>query len=171
MVSLAAGGVLVQYGLTSTTAFVVRHAEKAAGEVDPPLTLEGSLRAQKLAHVVEAVNVTAAYCTQYRRTRQTVELIATQAGISITEIPKDEITRLVDDVLTNHSGQTVVIVGHSDTAPLIVREFGGRALPPIGENEYDNLYAVTIHELKALRVLRFPVRKVYTLHLKYGSRT
>ncbi len=168
---LAAGGAMARYGLTTTTAFVVRHAEKAMGDGDPPLSLEGSVRAKALAHVVEDTNVVAAYCTQYQRTRQTVKPLAQQANIPIREINADQVAMLVHDVLVNHAGKTVVIAGHSDTVPQIVYELGGGSVPPISENEYDNLYVVIVHEMSALRGLGLSLRKIDTLRLKYGAPT
>ena len=145
---VAAGGAVVRYGLTTTTAFIVRHAEKAAGDGDPPLSLEGSVRATALAHVVEDASAVAAYCTQYQRTRETVKPLAQQANISITEINADQVAMLVHDVLINHAGKTVVIAGHSDTVPQIIHELGGGSVPPISGNEYDNLYVVIVHEVR-----------------------
>jgi broad specificity phosphatase PhoE len=168
---VVAGGAVVHYGLTTTTAFIVRHAEKAAGDGDPPLSLEGSVRAKALAHVVEDANVAAAYCTQYQRTRSTVQPLAQQANISITEINADQVAMLVHDVLINHAGQTVVIAGHSDTVPQIVNELGGGSVPPISGNEYDNLYVVIVHEVSILRMLGLSLRKIDTLRLKYGAPT
>ena len=168
---VAACGAVIRYGLTNTTALIVRHAERAAGDGDPPLSPEGSLRAMALAHVVEDANVAAAYCTQYKRTRSTVEPLAQQANISITEISADQVEMLVLHVLTNHAGKTVVIAGHSNTVPQIVHQLGGGLVPPISGNEYDNLYVVIVHEVSILRVLGLPLRKVDTLRLKYGAKT
>jgi 2,3-bisphosphoglycerate-dependent phosphoglycerate mutase len=168
---VGAGGAAVRYGLTTTTAFIVRHAEKAAGDSDPPLSFEGSVRARVLAHVLEDANVAAAYCTQYQRTRETVKPLATQANIPITEINDDQVAMLVRDVFTNHGGKTVVIAGHSHTVPQIVNELGGGLVPAISENEYDNLYVVIVHEVRILRALGLSFRKVDTLRLKYGAPT
>jgi broad specificity phosphatase PhoE len=168
---VVAGGAVVRYGLTTTTAFIVRHAERAAGEEDPPLSPDGRLRADALAHVLESANVAVAYCTQYQRTRETVKPLAQQANIPIREINADQVAMLVHDVLINHAGQTVVIAGHSDTVPQIVNELGGGSMPPISGNEYDNLYVVIVHEVSILRILGLPLRKVDTLRLKYGAPT
>jgi 2,3-bisphosphoglycerate-dependent phosphoglycerate mutase len=168
---VAAGGAAVRYGLITTTAFIVRHAEKAAGDGDPPLSLEGRVRAKALAHVVEDARVAAAYCTQYQRTRETVKPLAQRLNIPIREINADQVAILVGDVLTNYAGKTVVIAGHSDTVPQIVHELGGSLVPPISGNEYDNLYVVIVHEVKIVRVIGLFLRKADTLHLKYGAPT
>jgi 2,3-bisphosphoglycerate-dependent phosphoglycerate mutase len=73
---VAAGGAVERYGLTATKPVIVRHAEKAVGDGDPPLSLEGSIRAKVLANVVEDANVVAAHCSQYQRTRETVKPLA-----------------------------------------------------------------------------------------------
>jgi hypothetical protein len=100
-----------------------------------------------------------------------VEPLAQQANISIQEINADQVAMLVDDVLTNHAGKRVVIAGHSNTVPQIVHELGGGSVSSISENEYDNLYVVIVHELRILRFIGLPFRKVDTLRLKYGAPT
>jgi broad specificity phosphatase PhoE len=163
-----AGSALVRYGLTTTTAIVIRHAEKAPDGNDAPLSQEGQRRALDLAHVVEGANVTAAYCcTTCRRTLETVQPL----NVPITRISDNEPAALADDILSNHAGQTVVVAGHSNTVPLILQGLGSRSVVAISENEYDNLYVVIVHEVRVLRMLGLTFRKVDTLPLKYGART
>jgi len=43
-----------------------------------------------------------------------------------------------------HAGQTVLVVGHSNTVPKIVEALGAAAPPPICDQDYDDLYIVSI---------------------------
>lgn len=166
--AFASGGVLIRFGLTTTTAIVVRHAEKAPDGGDPPLSPDGRLRAAALAHVVEDANVVAAYCCRTcARTYETVEPL----NVPITKIGDSEYDELADDIFSNHAGQTVVIAGHSNTVPDIIHALGSRLVVTISENEYDRLFVVIVHEVRALRVLGLRHRKVDTLSLKYGTPT
>jgi hypothetical protein len=45
-------------------------------------------------------------------------------------------------VLGRDAGKTVVIVGHSNTVPDLVRAFGGRPVAPLAEAHYDRIYLV-----------------------------
>ena len=158
---------LVRISVTTTTAVVVRHAEKAAdGGSDPPLSEHGVLRASALAHVLEDADVAAAYCcTTCARTLQTVRPLS----VPITRIGDGAYDELVSDVFSNHAGQTVVIAGHSNTVPNIIDALGSRVAAAVGENEYDKLFVVIVHDVRPLRVLGLRHRKVDTLKLKYGA--
>jgi broad specificity phosphatase PhoE len=142
-----------------TTVLLVPHAEKAAQTGDPPLSADGQARAQALVHIVGDAGVTAIYATQFLRTQQTVQPLATYLGLPVNEVNADDMEGLVAQVLSDHAGKVVLIAGHSDTVPAIIQEFGGDPIPPIAGNEFDNLFIVTGH--------RFGKAKV--LHLNYGD--
>lgn len=142
-----------------TTVLIVRHAEKTMEGADPPLSSEGFARAQTLAHVAGEAGVTGIYTSQYLRTQQTAEPLSTQLGIPIIQVDSANVNSLTNQILSNHNGEVVVVVGHSNTIPLIIEELGGGLISPIQESEYDNLFVVT--------VLCFSRTKV--LNLKYGN--
>ncbi len=174
---LAAGGAVIYYGLTTTTVFVVRHADKASDGNDPPLSQAGQTRAQALAHALEEARPAVAYRTQYQRTGQTVQPLHDRFGTPVVTInldPQhidDHVTAVVSAVLANHMGQRVLIVGHSNTVPSIIEALGGGAVGAIAEDEYDNLYVLTIQKLRILRLLGTPLKRVRLLRLKYGAAT
>jgi bisphosphoglycerate-dependent phosphoglycerate mutase len=66
---------------------------------------------------------------------------------------------LVNRIVTANRGQTVLIAGHSNTVPAIITALGGGSMSDIPDNEYDNLYVVTIYKFGKARVVK----------LKYGS--
>ena len=135
----------------TTTIVVVRHAEKGTDDPrDPSLTAAGQQRALALSSVLKDAGVTAIYTTQYKRNRQTAEPFAQQSGISITERPITAANTatyaqdLAREILTNSLGKSVLVVGHSNTVPDIVKALSGIAVPPITDPEYDHIFIVTI---------------------------
>lgn len=134
-------------GAEPTTIVVVRHAEKGADDPrDPSLSEAGQARAKSLAAALETAEVAAVYSTQYKRTKETGEPLATKFKLSVTERPVTATNAakytelLVREILEKQSGKTVVIVGHSNTVPELVKAFGGKAITPLTEDDYDRLY-------------------------------
>ncbi len=132
-----------------TTVILVRHAEKAAAPADdPPLTPEGEARAKKLARMLAGSGITAIYTTPLARTRGTVAPIATALKITPVEVKTgptyaDEMAALIRE---KNAGGTVLVVGHSNTTPNVMKALGVANAPKIEDPEFDNLFIVTIVE-------------------------
>ena len=143
-----------------TTIIFVRHAEKAAvtGD-DPPLSEAGIKRAAALRHVLEKSGVSAIYATQYQRTKQTVEPLAQALKIPITQIDAKSTEILVAQIREKHRGATVVVAGHSNTVPAIIKALGAAEAPAIADDVFDNFFVLTIAEKSPARLL----------HLRYGA--
>lgn len=124
------------------TFLLVRHAEKdtlVAGN-DPPLRAEGLVRAQELVHIAGAAGVSTIYVTHWTRNRQTAGPIAAALGESLTVVdPVDETLRRLK---ARHFGETVLVVGHSNTVPQIVAGLTGRTL--VSPVRYDGLWVITL---------------------------
>ncbi|GAI82743.1 unnamed protein product, partial [marine sediment metagenome] len=143
-----------------TTVLLVRHAEKSATPPqDPPLNATGQARAQTLVHVAGEAGVTAIYANQFIRTQQTVQPLATHVGFPVNQVDATDVEGLVDQVRSDHSGEVVLIVGHSNTIPQIIEELGGDPISPIAESEFDNMFIVTVFRLARTKVI----------NLKYGD--
>ncbi|MEO0974309.1 MAG: histidine phosphatase family protein, partial [Pseudomonadota bacterium] len=133
-----------------TTVVLVRHAEKALHITqDPPLTNAGQRRAQALADMLAdarvAAGVSAVFASPYARTQQTAQPLAARAGVDVTAYDPGDSAALAARVLDQYAGDTVVIVGHSNTLPGLAAAFGAPTpLPPIAHDEYDNLYVLTV---------------------------
>jgi len=145
----------------ATTIVVVRHAEKSADDPrDPSLTAAGRERAQALASALKDAGVTAIYTTQYKRNRETAEPLARQSGISITERPINAANTatyaqdLAHEILTSSLGKSVLVVGHSNTVPDIVKALSGSAVRAITDPEYDHIFIVTIPGSGAPRLMQ-----------------
>jgi len=144
VVSLAATAAAQQ------TVFVVRHAERAdtaAGAAptmaaDPELSDAGRARADSLAAALEDAEVVAIFATEFKRTQATAAPLAKALGLQVTTISSKEPAKLIQAVKS--AGGNVLVVGHSNTVPAIVKDLGVAAPITVGDAEYDNLFVVTI---------------------------
>jgi broad specificity phosphatase PhoE len=146
------------------TVILVRHAEKAATPADdPPLTADGEARARDLLDVVRDARVGAIITTQFARTRGTARPAATALGITPEVVTAGGATHAQDvaAAIRKHAGQTVLVVGHSNTIPAIIESLGAKRPAAICDPEYDNLYVVTIDARGQAGVV----------HSRFGMRT
>ena len=137
--------------VAGTTIILVRHAEKSTDDPrDPSLSAAGQERAKDLMGVLRNAGVTDIYTTQYKRTRQTAEPYAQQFGISIVERPITAANSatyardLAQEILTRSAGKAVLVVGHSNTVPDIVKALSGDTVAPIADPEYDHIFIVVV---------------------------
>ena len=163
--ALLAGCAPVQRQTTSgpdqsgtTTVVLVRHAEKAAEPAaDPPLTAAGEARAQALVNAVADMPVHAILSTDFARTRATAAPLAARLGL-VPELvdarARDHARLVAEGILAHHRGETVVVVGHSNTVPDIVAALGAPKPTAICDSEYDNLYVVRVPATGAATVER-----------------
>lgn len=131
--------------LPTTTIILVRHAEKADdGTTDPGLTPEGLARAQRLARTFAPTGVDGIYSTSYERTRSTAKPLAELAGLEVkTYDPKDQ--EFISKLVTDHPGETLLVVGHSNTVPGMVNTLVGESTyQNLDEMEYDKLFIVAV---------------------------
>jgi broad specificity phosphatase PhoE len=128
-----------------TTVLVVRHAEKQLDQGDdPPLTDQGSARAQLLANMLAETKPVAIYATQYRRTKDTVQPLADRVSVPIRAIEAKETDALAKQIKAEHEGKTVVVAGHSNTVNKLIAALGGPEMPDLDDADYDNLFVVAI---------------------------
>jgi len=134
--------------------YLVRHGEKAAVGKDPELTPQGRLRAENVAAILGKAGITAIYSSTTQRTRQTAEPLARSSNIAVQLYDPANPKALVAQVQTvRASGANVLVVGHSNTLPELVRLFGGAPGPDILDDEYDRLYQLTGKEDSVRTVL------------------
>ena len=136
---------------------LVRHAEKEEGGDDPALTSTGRERGARLAHVLSEGGLDAVYASQYRRTQETAEIVASEIGIEVDIVDARDVEGLAARIREGHAGQMVLVVGHSNTIPAVVRALGAEA-EDIPEDEYDDLFVVFLDGEGASAV-----------HLNYGA--
>lgn len=130
-----------------TIAVAVRHAEKEKTGSDPGLTATGQLRAQALRDRLTGARITAVFSTDTRRTRLTAQPLADLLKVPITLYTTTADVRA--KVMASHKGETVLIVGHSNTLGSIATAFGAElpsALPqPIADDDYDNMLTILVN--------------------------
>jgi broad specificity phosphatase PhoE len=124
-------------GAEPSAIYLVRHAEKAAGE-DPGLTPQGEGRARAIAAILHRAGITAIFSTPTVRTRQTAAPLAQRTGLTVQLYDPAAPKALVKKV-RSLSG-AVVVVGHSNTLPELVRLFGGKPGSETLDDEFDRLY-------------------------------
>jgi broad specificity phosphatase PhoE len=150
----------------TTTVIFVRYAEVTKGEGENPgLAPAGEARARELARLLGDVDVVAGvdaiFATQYRYTQETAEPLARRLRLQVHVVDLTDINGLLERILKDYKGKVVLVVTHTEPLPELIRELhGSKKVPPIAEDEHDNLYIVSIPWYG----------KVKTLRLKYGAR-
>ena len=153
------------------TVFLIRHAEREEEpKQDPPLSKDGIARSQALARLLSNAGIKAILTSQYNRTKQTGEPLATKLGLSLTpfslklspsnprKIAEESTTEVTNKIL-EHAGQSVLVIGHSNSIPDVIKMLGGDVVPTIDERKFDDLYIVTVYAKGKAKVVQ----------LKYGS--
>lgn len=124
-----------------TTVYVVRHAEtEPDGTADPPLSAAGRQRAEALRERLIRRPVDAVFATPYRRTRQTAAPLAEALGLEVRIYDPRHPEALADTILRDFSGGRVLVVGHSDTVPLVIEALTGEQPADLAHDEYDALF-------------------------------
>ena len=122
---------------------VVRHAEKLADGDDPALSDPGRARAQRLAYLLRDAPLVAVYSTDTQRTRQTAKPSADEHGLALTiydpRVPPAEFVARLREM---HPHGTVLVVGHSNTAPAIAAALCRCGVEPMAETEFDRVMRV-----------------------------
>jgi broad specificity phosphatase PhoE len=148
-------GLFVSAAAARPTIFLVRHAEKAAnGGVDPDLSSAGRHRAQRLANVLKDARISAIFVTELRRTRQTAAPLAQMLGLNPQVVPSNNSPLLIARL--HASSGNILVVGHSNTIPDVIRGFGVMTPVQIGENDFDNLFLLVRDPTARLIRLHYP---------------
>ncbi len=114
----------------------VRHADRAPGGGDVPLSEAGFARAEALREALRAAGVSAIVTTTALRTQQTAEPLAQLLGLDVVAVRWNRVEKTVRDLLP----ATVLVVGHSDTVPDLVHAFTGETVEAEG---FDALFIAT----------------------------
>ena len=121
-----------------TMIYLVRHGEKAPEGKDPELAPQGRQRAQNIATMLGKAGVAHIFSTDTSRTRQTAQPLAQQNGLQVQLYDPRAPRELVAKVKSLTGA--VLVVGHSNTLPELVRLFGGQPGADVADNEYDRVY-------------------------------
>jgi broad specificity phosphatase PhoE len=141
-VALASAAVHAQQAV-----ILVRHADLAdAGGLDAkavPLSSAGQARAEQLAKMLERSGVTAVYATDFLRTRATGEPTAKLLKHEVSVVSQDNPQDFVARLRKEHGGDVVLIVGHTDTVPGIIKALGVADEVKIDKTDFGNVFIVT----------------------------
>ncbi|MBT8091149.1 MAG: histidine phosphatase family protein [Gammaproteobacteria bacterium] len=151
----------------TTTVIFVRHAERATQPVeDPGLSEAGRQRAAELARqlvdadVVPGVGVDAIYSTSYRRSIETANPVADALNLPVLMYDVSDTEAITEAIVKEYKGKIILVVGHSNTVPEMIANMGAsKNVPEISQDEYDNIYLVTIPWFG----------KTKTIRLRYGE--
>ncbi|MDH3533660.1 MAG: histidine phosphatase family protein [Gammaproteobacteria bacterium] len=151
----------------TTTIIFVRHADRASGPAsDPGLSDAGRRRAAELTRqLVDAdvvAGVDAIYSTPVRRSQQTAQPLADQLDLPINTYDIADTELVLERILKNHKGKIILVVGHSNTLPVLIANLGASKLvPPIAADEYDNIYIISIPWFGKTKTIRLRFGEPY----------
>jgi len=149
----------------TTTIIFVRHAEQTSHEeVDPPLSDAGRRRVVELTRqLVDAdvvAGIDAIYATNYKRSTETAAELSERLDLPINIYNADDTEIVLEEILKNHKGKIILVVGHSNTVPELIANLGAsKKVPPIAQGEFDNIYIISIPWFG----------KTKTIRLRYGE--
>ena len=153
--------VILTLGINCTTAdaqraiILVRHSERLDSSSDSPLSDVGRARSERLASELKDAGITAIYTSQYRRTIETAEPLAKALGIKPEVVAANEQPKLLERLRTVNRNDVVLIVGHGNTVPALIKDLGAKEEVTIAESEYSNLFILVPGSTPLLLRLRF----------------
>jgi broad specificity phosphatase PhoE len=147
IVITASLGVIEQGDLEpdSFTIYLVRHAEKdydSSNKDDLPLTDCGEQRSKSLAVFLADINLKSVYSTDYARTRSTAAPTAEMKNLETQMYNAADHAGLVAEILA--AQETVLVVAHSNTIPVIASMLTGENFSEIDLDVYDRIYQVVM---------------------------
>jgi broad specificity phosphatase PhoE len=135
--------------------FLVRHAERADQTTDSQLSAEGELRAIKLAEWLKSAGITHVFTTDLRRTADTAAPFASGRQLALQQLPAADTDSLVRRVRALGPGDRALIIGHSNTLPVLLTRFGVSETVTLADTDYDNIFVVIPREGRSAVLLRF----------------
>jgi broad specificity phosphatase PhoE len=140
----AAVSLLAATSAMAQTVYLVRHGEKADASADPVLSEAGQARAAALATALAEAHPGHIFTSPLQRTRLTAEPTATYHSATVEPVGFDggaaaHVAAIARRVRALPDDAVVLIVGHSNTVPLIARALGYAEAADMPECEYDRM--------------------------------
>jgi len=123
-------------------AFLIRHAEKELSGDDPSITEAGKSRAAAWAEMLQHVGLDVVFTSDAKRAQQTGEIIAARLGLPLYSMDRADTVGLTDRLGFDHEADTVLIVGHSETIPGILRNLGASNRVEVSKTDFANLFVL-----------------------------
>ena len=144
------------YAKDNFSIYLVRHAEKQIQGDNPNLTPCGRFRAKQLVTLLEHTNIHNIYSTSYQRTMQTARPLANKNNLSIKHYNPKHLAEFA--LRIKQQKHNSLIVGHSNTTPILVELLTGKKVSKIAENNYQMLYQIQFSKKEIfLTVLKQPL--------------
>ena len=131
----------------SFTIYLIRHSEKdilSENQLDPPLTTCGIERSEYLSSFFEDTNIKKVYSTNYLRTIKTAMPTAMSKKVSIQYYDSNNLMLFSEQLL--NLKQNSLVVGHSNTTPILAGLLTGNNMNAFDENIYNRIYKVIISQ-------------------------
>ena len=131
------------------TIYLIRHSEKdlvTENPSDPPLTKCGIKRTDYLRYFFEDIDIESVYSTNYIRTKNTATPIASLKKTRIQYYESDY-PKVFSEFLLD-SKQNSLVVGHSNTIPILAGLLSEEDVAPIDEKTYNRIYKIVISKGK-----------------------
>ena len=128
------------------TIYLIRHSEKdllSDNQIDPPLTKCGVKRSVFLRDFFQEITVDKIYSTNYLRTKNTAKPIALSKNLDIKYYDPSDL-KSFSELLIN-SKQNILVVGHSNTTPVLAGLLDGEEKAPFDESIYNRIYKISFN--------------------------
>lgn len=138
-------GVYAQDSDSMFTIYLVRHAEKVLSKDNPrnpALTPCGEQRAASLEVFLSQVQLDAVYSSDFTRTRHTAKPVAENRNMEIRLYDHKKLPEIAKVLLERK--EDALVVGHSNSTPVLAGLLVGKELEPIDESIYNRIYQVVI---------------------------
>lgn len=151
----------------TTTIIFVRHAEQTShDEADPGLSDAGKRRVTELTRqLIDAdvvAGIDAIYATPLKRSQETARPLADQLDLPINSYDPADTEQVLEAILKDHKGKIILVVGHSNTVPVLIANLGAsKNVPPIATNEFDNFYIISIPWFGKTKTIRLRFGEPY----------
>jgi broad specificity phosphatase PhoE len=152
-------GGLVSSGSAQQVIYLVRHAEKLDETADTALSPAGKKRAEALRDALKDAGITAIFTSTFRRTKDTGQPLADALGIMPQRDDISDPAAMVAKLRDQHGEGKVLIVGHSDTVPALIKALGCTPVPAIGPDDFDNLFVVLPGKVTRPQLVRLHYRR------------
>ena len=142
---------LTSVSAMAQTVILVRHAEKADTSSDPVLSEAGQRRAVDLAVALSDSDLTHVFTSPLQRTVLTARPAAEAHAINPEAISFEggteaHILRIAERIRALPDDAVVLVVGHSNTVPLIAAALGETGPSDMADCEYDRLTVISVED-------------------------
>jgi broad specificity phosphatase PhoE len=133
---------------------LVRHADRLDSTPDSPLSKAGEARALRLASLLLDAGITAIYTSEFQRTIKTAEPLALALKITPMRLPAADREGLFRRLRSAHADDVVLMVGHGESVPALMKAYGHPEIVAIDPDDYSNLFVLVPRESGPPVVLR-----------------